>query len=534
MNLTPIISIIVPYHNSAKRILRTLESIYRQKKNYPLPFEVILTNNLSTDDSTKIVAHFIEMHGVQSTWKMIDASDKKGTAYAQNVAIKHTHGEWLTIIDSDDWVDDGYLAGFLMHSRENDLLIASINWWDSHKPKMITTLKPNSFQPFHDFPPLIISAGVFVRKKLVVEAGGWNENFLFAEDCEMMMRVILSGVFPHYINTPAYNYCKVNSAVISYKKGLRYGTYAAEIFKLYYPLLLTVKSDFQEKEIRKTLKKFFFKELKECYTHRHWCFLERYSSRLAFFRSVKKMPAPGISIAEKFSQNNLPFPNLDEFSWSFWKTKVPPDVSFLSFDDGPHPEYTTALLDLLKKHQQKATFFVVGKRAQQFPQIIKRIVEEGHELGNHTFNHYNLEQLNYDKTFEEINQTQSLLEEIVGEEHAPKWFRAPYGVMTGKAKISLINRNMAWVRWTQETFDWKESASADSVASIVSNNGPQNIYDLHDDIEPHPTYINPEASTNRNTTVEAVKLILQEAEIKNIRYVTLSEAFSAYFKNSHK
>ena len=210
---------------------------------------------------------------------------------------------------------------------------------------------------------------------------------------------------------------------------------------------------------------------------------------------------------------------------------MPSNTSFLTFDDGPHPQYTNDILDLLKKYQQKATFFVVGKRAERYPEIIKRIVSEGHELGNHTYSHYNLRELNYNKTLEEIKKTQQILTDIVGEANSPKWFRSPYGITTGKAKIALNSLNIAWVRWSKETFDWQSKATAESIASIVKENGAQQIYDLHDDIEPHPSYVHSKSSVSRKSTVDALDLILKDAQQKGIRYVTLSEVFGKYFEN---
>jgi peptidoglycan/xylan/chitin deacetylase (PgdA/CDA1 family)/GT2 family glycosyltransferase len=530
MEVNTYISIIVPYYNSEKHIIRSLKSILAQKKTCPVPFELILSNNNSTDKSTHLIEEFIASNQLQSNWKIVNAFEKQGAAYARNIALNEAKGEWIVLIDADDWIEEGYLAGLIFHSKKGDLLIAKTFWWNEKRNKIIERIKPNQFQMHYNFPSIIISGGTFIKKKWIVAAGGWNEEYRFVEDVELMCRIQLLGISPVYVETPTYLYTKENSFSINYAKEVQYGISMAKIYKSFYPIFLGDQISISKSEVRNILFSLFFRQLKASIQHWHWSYLASFFGRRKFFKEVRKFPSAYEIIAQKFDKNEIALPNIDDDAWTFWQTKVPQNTSFLTFDDGPHPQYTTAILDLLKTHKQKATFFVVGKRAERYPEIIKRIVAEGHELGNHTYSHFNLRELNFNKTLEEIEKTQQLLSNIVGENNAPKWFRSPYGITTGKAKVALNSLNIAWVRWSKETFDWKSNASAESIANIVKENGPQHIYDLHDDVEPHPSYTNAEASTFRTPTVEALELILQDAKRNDISYTTLSEIFGMYFK----
>ena len=124
----------------------------------------------------------------------------------------------------------------------------------------------------------------------------------------------------------------------------------------------------------------------------------------------------------------------------------------LTFDDGPHPNTTPHVLDILKKRNLKATFFVLGLQANKYPEIIKRIHDEGHIIGNHTYGHKNLAKLKPAEIKKEIEKTNNLIEKITGEK--PKYIRPPYGSVN-KAVISAINdAGMNMVLWTVDTKDW--------------------------------------------------------------------------------
>ena len=147
----------------------------------------------------------------------------------------------------------------------------------------------------------------------------------------------------------------------------------------------------------------------------------------------------------------------------------------ITFDDGPHPRYTEQLLDGLKERGVHATFFVTGEHAELHPDIIKRMQEEGHLIGNHTYSHIQLRKGNRELFKEELIKTNDILEEITGQEVV--YVRPPYGSWDKSFEKEL---NMFPVLWTVDPLDWS-SSNADRVAQkIVSKVEENDIILMHD------------------------------------------------------
>jgi cellulose synthase/poly-beta-1,6-N-acetylglucosamine synthase-like glycosyltransferase/spore germination protein YaaH/peptidoglycan/xylan/chitin deacetylase (PgdA/CDA1 family) len=109
----------------------------------------------------------------------------------------------------------------------------------------------------------------------------------------------------------------------------------------------------------------------------------------------------------------------------------------LTFDDGPDPVWTTLILQLLRKHNVPATFFVVGDQAERFPKIVRRIYDEGHLLGNHTFSHPNIETISDMRLQMELNLTERVIESITG--HTTMLFRSPFDTDSSPARPSVLH-----------------------------------------------------------------------------------------------
>jgi peptidoglycan/xylan/chitin deacetylase (PgdA/CDA1 family) len=133
----------------------------------------------------------------------------------------------------------------------------------------------------------------------------------------------------------------------------------------------------------------------------------------------------------------------------------------LTFDDGPNPRWTPRLLDVLAEHDVKATFFMLGSRAQMEPELVRRIAAEGHLIGNHSWSHPNLALTAAGKVREELTRTSGTLEEITGER--VKYFRPPFGAR--RPVVFKIARELGLrvVTWNAMTSDWSET-SADRIA----------------------------------------------------------------------
>lgn len=135
----------------------------------------------------------------------------------------------------------------------------------------------------------------------------------------------------------------------------------------------------------------------------------------------------------------------------------------LTFDDGPDPDYTPKLLDGLKKRNVKATFFLLGKQIEKYPEIVKRMHEEGHMIGTHSYEHVDLSKLSDKKAMEQVNKTNGLIYDITGE--YPRYIRPPFGCW----KCNLdCDTNMLEVLWDIDPLDWN-TANSDVIAKRVIN-----------------------------------------------------------------
>ncbi len=149
----------------------------------------------------------------------------------------------------------------------------------------------------------------------------------------------------------------------------------------------------------------------------------------------------------------------------------------LTFDDGPDANYTAAILDILKEKGVKATFFVVGQQVSKYPEVLRRIADEGHAIGNHTENHKDLKKLGKAGILEQIGKTDKAIKEVLGE--APSLFRAPYGSLSDTLKQVLKDEGRHHTGWTVDTEDWAGTSVADMRAMIVHDTKPNGIILMH-------------------------------------------------------
>jgi peptidoglycan/xylan/chitin deacetylase (PgdA/CDA1 family) len=138
----------------------------------------------------------------------------------------------------------------------------------------------------------------------------------------------------------------------------------------------------------------------------------------------------------------------------------------LTFDDGPSPTWTPRLLDALAAHNVRATFFLLGGRAQSAPDLVRRIADAGHLVGNHSWNHPNLARSSSARIRDELTQTQQALQQILGT--SVKFFRPPFGAR--RPAVFRIARSLGLqpVLWNAMTSDWSEPSAERIAASLKS------------------------------------------------------------------
>jgi peptidoglycan/xylan/chitin deacetylase (PgdA/CDA1 family) len=153
---------------------------------------------------------------------------------------------------------------------------------------------------------------------------------------------------------------------------------------------------------------------------------------------------------------------------------------YLSFDDGPHPEHTPRLLDLLASHGAHASFFVVGREAERHPQLIERIVAEGHLLGNHSYNHTRFAKLSLREQVAEIHCTDELLSTF--DQQSRHWMRPPQGHLTLPLLWHFARARRSVAYWSYDSLDYRHEPDAQVIARL--RNRPPHVGDIvlmHDD-----------------------------------------------------
>ncbi|MFE4709384.1 polysaccharide deacetylase family protein [Paenibacillus sp. NPDC056722] len=141
----------------------------------------------------------------------------------------------------------------------------------------------------------------------------------------------------------------------------------------------------------------------------------------------------------------------------------------LTFDDVPDPRFTPQLLDVLRKYKVKATFFVVGSRAEKHPGLVARMIREGHVIGNHSYNHPQFVKLRLNDFRTQIVRTENILQAIAG--YKPRLIRPPYGDINEQQLKWAKSHGYKLVNWNVDSLDWKGLSKTQVKNNILSHAG---------------------------------------------------------------
>ena len=180
----------------------------------------------------------------------------------------------------------------------------------------------------------------------------------------------------------------------------------------------------------------------------------------------------------------------------------------LTFDDGPHAKNTPRLLDMLKERNIKATFFLIGRSIGAHPEIVRRIIAEGHEVGNHTWDHKSLRAMSESGIADELQKTQDAIVAACGV--TPLIFRPPFGAITKKQEQAVMDRfHYTAIEWEVDTNDWKAPRTIAKVHdTILKDTHAGSIILCHDIHEP---------------TIDAMPTTLDELMAKGFQFLTVSQ-----------
>ncbi len=178
----------------------------------------------------------------------------------------------------------------------------------------------------------------------------------------------------------------------------------------------------------------------------------------------------------------------------------------LTFDDGPDPMATPKILDMLNREGVKATFFVVGKMVEKYPELLRQVWKEGHDVGNHTYNHPDLTKLSREEILKELDKTRILVKKITGK--YTYLVRPPGGRYDNKVILATTLSGYKMILWTDYPGDYGCSSSRLIYQRAVSGAENEGIILLHNGLD---------------TTVEAIPRIISELKKRKYRFVTISD-----------
>lgn len=208
-----------------------------------------------------------------------------------------------------------------------------------------------------------------------------------------------------------------------------------------------------------------------------------------------------------------PLPETKPEGWTgpvddtYTRVKTSKKVVAITFDDGPHPENTPRLLDMLKERKIKATFYVVGNMVKYSPQLLQRMIDEGHEIGNHTVTHGTLSRMSDESLLAELRAAHDQIIEACGV--APLSMRPPGGAIK-KDQKSLVLRELGYptILWSVDPEDWKRPGPSVVTSRLVNGASPGGILLVHDLHKP---------------TVDAMPATFDQLLAMGYEFVTVSE-----------
>jgi peptidoglycan/xylan/chitin deacetylase (PgdA/CDA1 family) len=192
------------------------------------------------------------------------------------------------------------------------------------------------------------------------------------------------------------------------------------------------------------------------------------------------------------------------------RTSAP--VAALTFDDGPSPVYTPRLLEVLQRHRVKATFFMVGRAAEAYPEIVKAVADAGHAIGNHSYSHCDFLEVPHRRRTAEIRACARSLGP-----YETKIFRPPYGRENLASHLAARSLGYKVVKWTISTGDWKPATSAEISDLVRRQLEPGAIILLHDSIARNP-------DADRSAMIDAVDRLMEETAGEYF-YLTIPDLF---------
>jgi len=212
-----------------------------------------------------------------------------------------------------------------------------------------------------------------------------------------------------------------------------------------------------------------------------------------------------------------------------WAVDTDEPVAALTFDDGPDPEFTPAILDVLARYDLRATFFMMGWNATTHEDLARQVVAAGHEIGNHTWDHQNLAFATNEETYEQLHRGSEAIEAVTGVR--PGWFRPPRGQLSGFSIRHATVLGVDTVIWSVTRGPAGPGTPREVRRHLAAEIGPGDIVDLHDGLgrgtfNPGREFTE-ELRVRRRVEVEALPGAIEDVLARGIRLGTVSDVVAA-------
>ena len=186
-------------------------------------------------------------------------------------------------------------------------------------------------------------------------------------------------------------------------------------------------------------------------------------------------------------------------------------VAALTFDDGPHPVHTPALLEVLAEEEVYATFFLTGLEVARHPNTARQIAEAGHQIANHSFGHYDYRSLSYADKYLDLQRSQDIIEASTG--IRPTWVRPPYGLIDANTFSLYGSHDLMIAHWTLDPIDWRRPGAGTIANRVIDQIHPGAVILLHD------------GGGDREQTVQATRTIIEDLREEGYRFLTVEQLY---------
>ncbi len=524
------ISVVMKCLDGAETIAEALQSLAEQRA--PFAWEVILADNGSTDGTREIFADWARQHP-QIPARLVDASAHRGKSNALNIGIRAAASDHLVFLDADDTLAPGYLVAMEAALASEDFVASRLDIWGLN-PGWMSKIRKNrqieGLSVLSHAPHCTHAGGATLgfHRRVFEAVGGFDPRMTCLEDTDFCIRAHQAGFRLTSVPEAVYRYryrstpraIQAQAAEYAEARALLRQRYADPVpfltpgrwLRLFGGLAGLGASSAKHKLLRRTRSP----EAEAAHRRR----LGRATGDLRASLRLRVAPAPdhsspvGRILAAPFLRLYQKIENVLRGSIVSVRTKD--RLMALTFDDGPDPETTPRVLDALAEARAKATFFVIGERAARYPDLLARIAAEGHEIGNHTWDHPSLPTLPPGRITDQIARTKSRLAPL-----GQALMRPPYGDQTRKVQSVARKLGYAVVLWSISSGDWRGEDGATVSARIAEAARPGAIVLMHDALYTYEA----ETARDRSPTVEAVTRLADL--LPDYRFVTVSNLIAS-------